>query len=309
MTEEHRGEHHHIEHKHTEHHKHSKKVKKTTVWKSMSAVLAILLIISIYFNLSGKTTETRNVVPIDKATDQAVDYINTNLLQPGTTATLNIRSDIGSLYKMDIGIGSQQYESYVTKDGRLFFTSGIDLTETPDIAPNEPAPSIDLDDINIDDSASKGPKDAKVTIIEYSSFSCGWCNRVRPTLDKILETYPDDVQIVYKHFNRGGTDSRTGQAAECASDQGKFWEMHDTIFDKGSSGNLEAYAADIGLDTSAFKECLDSGKYASKITQNTQEAISFGISGTPGFLVNGQLVSGAQPFENFQQIIEAELAK
>ena len=339
MTEEHHGEHHHTEHKHTEHnhtehehmgqhhtehkghnhaeHEHidhsthkSSKVKKATVWKWVSIALGILLITSLYFNFSNKGIGvTGDTVPIDKATDEAVDYINTYLLQPGTTAILNSKSDVGELYKIDIGIDGQQYESYITKDGKMFFTSGIDMTETPDAAPNQPAQPVEVQDVDIGDSASKGKGDAKVTIVEYSSFSCGWCNRVRTTLDQIMKTYPDDVKIVYKHFDRGGTDSKAGQAAECASEQGKFWEMHDVLFDKGSSGDLEAYAGEIGLDTTAFKECLDSGKYASKITQNTQEGRSFGIRGTPGFMVNGQLVSGAQPFENFQQIIEAELAK
>ena len=109
----------------------------------------------------------------------------------------------------------------------------------------------------------KGAEDAKVTIVEYSSFSCGYCNRVRTTLDQILETYPDDVKIVYKHFNRGGTDSVTAQAAECAGDQGKFWEMHDMIFDEGASGDVKGYAKDIGLNANSFAECLDSGKYTS----------------------------------------------
>ena len=168
--------------------------------------------------------------------------------------------------------------------------------------------SIDMDELS-KDFAFKGNKNAKVTIVEYSSFSCGYCNRVRSTLDQILKTYSNDVKIVYKHFDRGGTDSKTSQATECAGEQNKFWEMHDEIFDKGSSGDLVGYASNIGLDVSSFETCLDSGKYASKVEQSTAEAISLGIRGTPGFIINGQLVSGAQPFENFKKVIDEELAK
>ena len=190
MTEEHHGEHHHTEHKHTEHnhtehehmgqhhtehkghnhaeHEHidhsthkSSKVKKATVWKWVSIALGILLITSLYFNFSNKGIGvTGDTVPIDKATDEAVDYINTYLLQPGTTAILNSKSDVGELYKIDIGIDGQQYESYITKDGKMFFTSGIDMTETPDAAPNQPAQPVEVQDVDIGDSASKGKGDA-----------------------------------------------------------------------------------------------------------------------------------------------------
>jgi len=163
--------------------------------------------------------------------------------------------------------------------------------------------------LTVDGFAAKGAEDAKVTIVEYSSFSCGYCNRVRGTLDKILETYPDDVKIVYKHFNRGGTDIKTAQATECANDQGKFWEMHDAIFDGGSSGDLSAYAKSIGLDVTEFEDCLSSEKYKEKVGQSTAEARSLGVGGTPSFFVNGKSVEGAQPFENFKKVIDAALVE
>lgn len=149
----------------------------------------------------------------------------------------------------------------------------------------------------------------KVIITEYSSFSCGWCNRVRSTLNQIKEKYPESVEIVYKHYDRGGIDSKAGQAAECASDQGKFWEMHDILFDRGPWGNLNKYAGDIGLNTKKFNQCLVSEKYASKIKKDTSEGISLGIRGTPGFNINGKLVMGAQPFSVFDKIIKGELNK
>jgi protein-disulfide isomerase len=193
------------------------------------------------------------------------------------------------------------------------FTGGFGIDLSPN---NEPLVEIrdaqaqqDPTKIDVDGRSFKGVKNAKITIVEYSSFSCGYCNRVRGTIDQILNNYPDDVKIVFKHFNRGGTDSMTAQATECAGDQEKFWEMHDAIFDKGSSGDIKAYAKDIGLNTDSFVKCLDSGKYSSRVNEDTSEGRSLGVSGTPSFIINGQLVSGAQPFENFKKVIEAELAK
>ncbi|MFT4344000.1 MAG: DsbA family protein [Candidatus Woesearchaeota archaeon] len=162
-----------------------------------------------------------------------------------------------------------------------------------------------------DNGNTKGNPDAPVTITKYSSFSCGFCNTVRPTLDQVMAEYGDDVKIVYKHFDRtnGGVDSRAAQATECAGEQGQFWEMHDMIFDRGPSGNVQAYAQDLGLDMNDFNECLNSQRYAELVQQHTNEARSLGFSGTPSFKINdGQLV-GAQPFPAFQQAINAELAR
>jgi protein-disulfide isomerase len=186
-------------------------------------------------------------------------------------------------------------------------TGNVVANNPPAAAQPSAAQAVDLE-IDVEGRSFKGAEDASVTIVEYSSFSCGFCNRVRPTLDQILETYPGEIKIVYKHFDRGGTDSSTAQATECAGDQGKFWEMHDAIFDGGSSGDLSAYADNIGLDVNEFEECLNSGKYAQRVQQDTQEARSAGGRGTPFFVINDKPLSGAQPFSAFKQVIDAELA-
>lgn len=162
--------------------------------------------------------------------------------------------------------------------------------------------------INLNNAAFKGNENAEITIVEYSSFSCGFCDRARGTIDQILEEYPNQVKIVYKHFDRGGTDSQTGQASECAGDQDKFWEMHDMIFDRGSSGDYYVYAREIGLDENDFKECFDSGKYASRVNEHSQEGRSLGVTGTPTFFINGQKLVGAQPFQAFKNVIDPMLA-
>ena len=105
---------------------------------------------------------------------------------------------------------------------------------------------------------------------------------------------------------------KAAEASECAHEQGKFWEYHDKIFENQQSlsvANEKQWAKDLGLDSAKFDNCLDSGKYAEEVKKDAAEGSAAGVSGTPGFFVNNQIISGAVPFEVFKQAIEAELAK
>ena len=178
---------------------------------------------------------------------------------------------------------------------------------------------INMDDL-ADDDAFKGDKDAPVTIVEWSDFGCFFCERFySETLGLIEENYIETgkVKLVYRDFPWEAAHPGAGkaaEAAECAREQGKFWEMHDTIFEDGISGGVggvtafKQYAINLGLNTENFNSCLDSGKFAKEVEKDMQDGRAAGISGTPGFIINGKLVSGAQPFSVFQQAIEAELA-
>lgn len=113
-----------------------------------------------------------------------------------------------------------------------------------------------------------------------------------------------------------GPESRwAAEASECAAEQGKFWEYHDRLFaSQGSAGafgkeNLKKFAADLRLDATKFNTCLDSGKFASLVDKETTNLQSLGVESTPSFLINGQPLSGAQPFEVFQKAIETERSK
>ncbi len=181
-------------------------------------------------------------------------------------------------------------------------------------APTAPTPSVDLSDIE-DDDAFKGEDNAPVTIVEFSDFECPFCARFyQQTLPQIESKYIDTgkVKFVYRDFPLGFHQNaqKAGEATECAEEQGKFWEMHDMLFDKGVTGGVTSfkqYAADLGLDTSEFNSCLDSGKYADEVQQDMKDGTAAGVRGTPGFIINGKLVSGAQPFSVFEQAIEDAL--
>lgn len=125
------------------------------------------------------------------------------------------------------------------------------------------------------------------------------------------------VRWGYIHMAFLGPESQwAAEASECAADQGRFWEYHDLLYarQKGenqgafSKENLKGFAVELGLDADAFAACLDSGKYTSRVRADTAFAQSLGISGTPAFLVNGRPMMGAQPFETFRTLIEAELS-
>ncbi len=120
--------------------------------------------------------------------------------------------------------------------------------------------------------------------------------------------------MVYRDFPLGfhKNAQKAAEAAECAGEQDKFWEMHNKLFDNGVSGGVSSFkrfAGELELDTDEFDECLDSGSMAAEVAKDMEDGQAVGISGTPGFVINGQLVSGAQPFAAFEQIIETELAK
>lgn len=170
---------------------------------------------------------------------------------------------------------------------------------------------------SIDGVAMKGDPNAPVTITEWSDFECPFCGRFySDTLPQIEEQYikTGKVNLVYKDYPLSfhPNAQKAAEAGKCALEQDpeKFWLLHDKIFQNQqnlNTANLKQWAAEIGLDSSEFNECLDSGRMASVVQAEMQEGQQKGVRGTPGFLVGDQLVSGAQPFAVFQQAIEAQL--
>lgn len=198
------------------------------------------------------------------------------------------------------------------------FTGGTVLNDgaAPNPSPSPtPAAVVDMTGLVTDDDHVKGDENAPVTIVEWSDFECPFCARFySETLGQIDEQYikTGKVKLVYKDFPLSFHQNaqKAAEAAECAGEQGKYWEMHDLLFEKSVSGGVtgfKAYAKELGLNTNEFDSCLDSGKTAPGIQADMALGGRSGIQGTPGFIVNGQVVSGAQPFTVFQQVIEAAL--
>ncbi|MBT3582499.1 DsbA family protein [Candidatus Woesearchaeota archaeon] len=171
------------------------------------------------------------------------------------------------------------------------------------------------EDTLIDDDTVKGDANAPVTIVEFSDFECPYCVRFyKETLGQINSEYIETgkVKMVYRDFplSNHRQAQKAGEAAECAGEQGKFWEMHDTLFENGVSGGVNSfkqYAKDIGLNSATFDECLDSGAMADEVKNDMKDGSAAGVSGTPAFFINGELITGAQPFEKFKQVIDSKL--
>jgi protein-disulfide isomerase len=160
---------------------------------------------------------------------------------------------------------------------------------------------------------SIGPEDAPVTIIEFSDFRCGFCGRVSPTLERIIENYPDKVRRVWFHYPLGRQEeaNRIAEASECAHEQGKFWEYHHKLFEKRGQFNddqaLTGLATDLGLNEKQFKNCLSEGKHTQKVKSNKALGEKWGVRGTPAFFINGISLAGARPYEEFKNAVENAL--
>jgi|SRR3989338_1107598 len=169
------------------------------------------------------------------------------------------------------------------------------------------------------DGPSKGNDKAPITLIEFSDFQCSFCRKFwQTTLPQIEKKYisTGKVKFVYRHFAILGKPSMAAaQAAECAGEQGKFWEYHDKLFASAASplaftnGRLKGYAKELGLKSRDFNQCLDSGKHLKKVEGETATGGFLGARGTPAFFLNGKLLVGAQPFQVFEAAIEKDLKK
>ncbi|NOK10504.1 thioredoxin domain-containing protein [Corallococcus exercitus] len=159
---------------------------------------------------------------------------------------------------------------------------------------------------------SKGPEGAPVTIVEFSDFQCPFCSRAIGTVDQVTKTYGDKVRLVFRQFplDFHKQAQKAAEASLCANDQGKFWEMHDKLFASQQAlgvDDLKKYAGELKLDTAKFNSCLDSGEKAATVKADQADGSKVGVSGTPAFFINGIMLSGAQPFDEFKSVIDAEL--
>ena len=179
--------------------------------------------------------------------------------------------------------------------------------------------------ISSDDDPIRGNPDAKFTIVEFSDFQCPFCAKFHSeTLPLLMENYIDNgkVNLVFRDFPIESIHPNAvpaSHAAECADDQGKFWEMHDMIFENQRNWqNVEVlqsvdlfkkYAIEIGIDADEFDSCMSSAKHIDEIKKDLQDGQAYGVTGTPGFFVGNEDVGftkiiGAQPFSSFQRVID-----
>lgn len=156
----------------------------------------------------------------------------------------------------------------------------------------------------------RGPADAVVTIIEYADFQCPYCREFHATMQQLLAAYPLQVRWIYKHFP--DTDlhplaESAAEAAECAGEQGKFWEFADQLFtrqDDITESLFPIIAGSLSLNLQKFSACFASGRYRQKVQTDYQSGLAAGAWGTPSNFINGYLVRGAVPFNQLAYAVE-----
>ena len=186
----------------------------------------------------------------------------------------------------------------------LFAEAGVEILLTP------PRVEIDIPE----GTPTRGPSGAPIVLVEYTDYQCPFCNRVQPTLNALMERYEGQIRHVFKNLPLPNHPQArlAGEAALCAQDQGKFWSFHDWLFANQRTMDRESMvtaAGELGVDSAIFTACIDQGTHSAKVQLDMTEARGFGITGTPGFLVNGRVLTGAQPIEEFEAIIDEELER
>jgi len=197
--------------------------------------------------------------------------------------------------------------------------SGAVVVAPSGAAPSLQAPSVGVADMKVlaDDDPFMGKEDASVTIVEFSDYECPFCARFyQQTLPLLKEEYikTGKVKLVYRDFPLSFHQQAepAAIAANCAGEQDKYFEYHDKIFNSGgvagkSNTDYKKWAQELSLNVAQWEACTKDPARRQEIQKDMADGATVGIQGTPGFIINGKLVSGAQPFSVFQQIIDAEL--
>jgi protein-disulfide isomerase len=169
-------------------------------------------------------------------------------------------------------------------------------------------------ELRLEGAPSRGPEAAPVTVVEFTDFECPYCLRAQPSIERLRAEYPDSVRVVFKHFplsfHKRAINAH--RAALAAGEQGKFWEMHDLIFQNPralDAGTMKQHARALGLDEARFEQSFASSRLAERIDRDVAEGRAAGVRGTPAFFINGRLLSGAQPFDRFKALVDEELGK
>ncbi len=169
--------------------------------------------------------------------------------------------------------------------------------------------------IPVDNEPTLGPANAAITLVMYSDYECPFCKKWYDEVFKPLQDhYGDKIKFVYKDFPLYGKHENAAPAAEaadCAGDQGKYWEYQAKLFSSEKAYGQDTYlqyAGDLSLDGKQFQECLTTRKYAEEVQEDYDFASQLGVQSTPTFFVNGIPIVGAQPLQAFEQLIDQELA-
>jgi protein-disulfide isomerase len=285
-------------------------------WKLAAIVLGIIALALLYMIYSGNS-------PTSSISGEDAGKAVTNYLNARTGGGVNYIShtDLGFIYEITVSYQGQNVPVFITKDGEYFVQIALPITADgpPAQQPtNQPSPNQEPIQVSEDDDAVEGQADAPITIIEFSDYECPFCGKFyTETLLKLREQYIETgkAKLIFRDFplnNIHPNAQKAAEAAECAGQQNKYFEMHDKLFENQQVldiNSLKQYAKDLNLNQQAFDSCLDDGTMADEVAKDLADGTSYGVTGTPGFFINGRPLEGAVPFEAFEQIIKEELEK
>ncbi len=241
-----------------------------------------------------------------------VNGTNVRGAQPFDAFAGHIRTEITAMEALIEG-GKSLGEAYAERLEANLAAAPAAPTPQNNNRPARPTPDPNAElYVPVGDSPFKGPEDALITIVEFSEFQCPFCTRVSPTLEQVVETYGDDVRIVFKHNPLSFHDRAepAARAAIAAQNQGKFWEMHDLLFANQrdlTDENFTAWAEQLGLNLERFAADMADPAVAARVREEQALAQRLSAGGTPHFFINGYRLRGAQPFERFQAVIDERL--
>lgn len=298
--------------------KHFGKIRENPWMLSTIVLIVVLLGVLIFGSLGGVSGE---LVSGREAGEKLVSFINSNSELGGGAELVSSERD-GQLYQVTVNFQGQDIPVYVTLDGNYFvsslvpISSGIGGVTDDSLGDSE---RVVVDESEIADSYFKGDENAPVVLIEFTDYQCPFCGRhFAQTYPLIEEEYVKTGKIKYVvmdfplSFHENA--QKAAEAARCVGEQkgnDGYFEMHDTLFGNQQDLSIENYkkwAREIGVNGAQFDSCLDDGKYEAAVQADLSYGQSVGVSGTPGFIINGVEISGALPFENFKQIIDSELS-
>jgi protein-disulfide isomerase len=261
---------------------------------------------AVFSNLGPKASSDEK--EFSKNLEKALQEINRGIQinYPGVSARVKNYTAAGEFYIVNIEfydkngtISVDKY--YISKDGKLIVSANYMI-------------SLEKVHVSEDDDPWIGAKDAKVVIVEFSDYACPYCAKFALEVEKkIVENYKNTVKLVFRDFPVHGESSyKAAEAANCAREQGKFWEYHYLLFERqkewyNNVSKFLDYAEELGLNSEKFRECLDSGKYRQEVEKDFMDGVSYGVQGTPTFFINDDMVIGYRSYEEFTRLIEERL--
>ncbi len=281
--------------------------------------ILVVTIFLISFNISFDNVFESNTITEQEASEKVSNFLME--LTGEDISAINVE-DAGNLYEVTVSFQGQEIPVYITKDGGYFIEQAISFDEETSQPPAQEPETADLDSSQIEDEPYLGDEDAPVIIVEFSDYNCQFCGRHNDeTKPLIQENYIDEglVKYVFMDFVGVGTPI-PHEATQCVRELGGgdlYWEMSKSILDNQNQDinnidYLSNLAVDIGINQEDFEECMESNRYEEQVMASTSFGQSLGITGTPGFLIGNDevgynVVSGAQPYNVFEQEIESVL--